>query len=912
MLRGRSEQLLQLTAFVDHALAGTTSILHVVGEPGIGKTTLVEAALADIHGLHVIRLVGVQSERSLTLAALASVVGAVSENLDDLSPQSARVLRALFGADDVQTPMAISSATLQLLGAVAGQRATVIVVDDAQWVDPASLNALVFAGRRLQADPFALIVVNRDDAALELPTEEQLHLGGLDAETSAELLLSAGPMAPPVLSACTERCAGNPFALRLTADALTPAQRSGQDELPARLPLGDALSAALRSRLDVLPHRTQRALLLVAVGGRLTDGQLRDALASLGLELSDLDTAHTRGVLATRDGWVAFTHPLLAEAARVASSDDLGAVHVALAAVTEGDQRAWHLIDSATLSASETLVELDALVARAEARGAHADMARAAAEGARRTASTEQRARRLLTAGRGYRATARFAQSIGVLREALATAEDPLLVAEVSEVLADAVGFETSVPEAIRMLTDAAAPLVHGHPARAAILLGQASQFATLAAEAERAVVLGAQAESVVEHADDLTRLAVRVLSTHALLNRGRPVGADRLVDLDLVAAAVGPGASIEVLTLAQVVAFDYFTLERWDEADALFTEMIASAKQASYVGVHVFGCAMRAEVLWRLGRWSEARTEATADLEHHVRFDSVQGGFGHATAARVAAVTGAVDEAVRTARMAVERGDQIGMSSLSAWGRHALGLAALADGRPDEAVEHLDWIWRLSRRGGAENPGTLWWQGDLLDAFVQAGSPQDARRMLSWMEGVGSPYDTHWPLAIMERGRAMLHGDLEAARSSVNRLILAGSPFETARSRMVSATLSDGDERRAEAERALDVFEALGALRWEHEARTLLGTDERPARLALSTLLTPAELRVALAVGNGMTNRHAAAALALSPKTVDAHLQAIYRKLGVQSRTELAVEVSRERNLAIGLPQMPAARPVA
>jgi len=652
--------------------------------------------------------------------------------------------------------------------------------------------------------------------------------------------------------------------------------------------------------------------LVVALGGRLTDGQLRDALASLGLELSVLDAADARGVVAAQDGRVAFTHPLLAEAARVASGDELGAAHIALASVTEGDRRAWHLIDSGTLSVSEALVELDALVARAAARGAHSDMAHAAAEGARRTASSEQRARRLLIAGQGWRATARYAQSIGVLREALATTDDPVFAAEVSEVLADAVGFETSVPEAIRMLTDAAAPLVQGDPTRAAILLGQASQFATLAAEAEHAVVLGAQAESVAGSADDLTRLAVRVLSTHAMLNRGEPVGVDRLVDLDLIAAAAAPGASLEVLSLAQLVAFDYFTLERWDEADALFTEMIAAAKQASYVGVHVFGCAMRAEVLWRLGRWSEARTEANADVEHHLRLDTVPGGFGHATVARVAAATGAIDEAVRTARMAVERGDQIGMSSMSAWGRHALGLAALADGRPDEAVEHLDWIWRLSRRGGVENPGTLWWQGDLLDAFVQAGSPQDARRMLSWMEGVGSPYGTHWPLAIMDRGRAMLRGDLEAARASVQRMILARAPFETARSRLVSAMLSEGDERRAEAERALDVFEALGALKWERDARTLLGTADRPARLALSSVLTPAELRVALAVGGGMTNRHAATALALSPKTVDAHLQAIYRKLGLRSRTELAVVVSREKEAAIGDRRMSPVLPVA
>ena len=164
------------------------------------------------------------------------MVRAVSEAFDDLSPQSAQVLGGLLDAGDAQTPMAISSATLQLLGTVAERQRTVVVVDDAQWVDPASLAALVFAVRRLQADVFALIVVSRDDARLELPGVQRLRLDGLDAEASAELLLVAGAMVPPVLAACTERCAGNPLALHLISEALAPAQRvrpGGSARVPA-------------------------------------------------------------------------------------------------------------------------------------------------------------------------------------------------------------------------------------------------------------------------------------------------------------------------------------------------------------------------------------------------------------------------------------------------------------------------------------------------------------------------------------------------------------------------------------------------------------------------------------------------------------------------------------------------------
>lgn len=906
MLVGHATYVDRVRAFIERAGSSTPSILHISGEPGIGKTTVVDAALGGLDDVARVRVTGVPSERHMDLAALVTVVRALSDALADVPGRSAVVLRGLLDGGDAPPPMAISSATLQLLGAAAERRRTAVVIDDAQWVDPASLAALVFAARRLQADPFALLVVSRSDAHLELPGVERLAIDGLRPEESAELLQSLAPMSSSVMAACAERCAGNPLALRLMADALTPMQRSGVEPLPSRIPLGDALSTALRSRLDVLPADTRRALPVVALGASLTDVQLAAALAEIGLGGDDLEPARADGIVTTSGGMTAFTHPLLAEAACLAPDHDLRAAHRALAAVTDGDRRVWHLIDSGSLSPSEAVAELDGLAERAGLRRAFSDMAAAAFEAARRSTSGDDRARRLLVAGQAWRATASYPKSIGVLREALAETDDPFLRAEVADALADAVGFEASVPEAIRILTDAAAPVIECEPARAATLLGLASQFATLAAEADRAVALSEHAVSVAAHADDITRVAVRVLATHARLNNARPVDAADLADLDLISSLAGPGASIEVLSLAQLVAFDFLLLERWDDADALFDRMIGAAKQSSYIGVHVFGCAMRGEVLWRLGRWSEARAEANADIEHHLRLDREHGGFGHATVARVAAATGATADAARTAQLAVDHGERTGMSAMSAWGRHALGLAALAERRPGDALHHLDWIWRLVRRGGSAHPGILWWQGDLLDAFVQAGQLDDARRLLAWIESVGSPSGTQWPLAVIERGRALLNGDVEAARSSVARLVAARAPFEAARSRLVLASCADGDERRQEAERALDVFEALGATRWEQDARAMLGSSRPGTRTALASVLSPAELRVALAVGEGRTNRQAATALALSPKTVDAHLQAIYRKLDLRTRTELALAVRRELDIAIADTTMP------
>lgn len=221
--------------------------------------------------------------------------------------------------------------------------------------------------------------------------------------------------------------------------------------------------------------------------------------------------------------------------------------------------------------------------------------------------------------------------------------------------------------------------------------------------------------------------------------------------------------------------------------------------------------------------------------------------------------------------------------------------MAHLANGAPEQAIEPLRWLWRLERQGAAADPGLLWWQGDLLDALLATGRRDEAARLVDHVAAAAQRTERVWAVAIAARGRGLLDGDRAALTRSVTLLDQLGAPFEAARSRFALADVLTGDEERAELLAALERFEALGAAPWIDQVRARLGAPgarvrRRPAPAAL---LTPAELRVALAVAGGDTNRQAADHLALSVRTVEAHLASAYRRLNVHSRTQLALLVS-------------------
>jgi DNA-binding CsgD family transcriptional regulator len=467
--------------------------------------------------------------------------------------------------------------------------------------------------------------------------------------------------------------------------------------------------------------------------------------------------------------------------------------------------------------------------------------------------------------------------------------------ATASDLLGQVRVFSASTTDAIVFL-EAEARLIEPDDADLAVALYVSAARAASLAASPLAEQLASSAERVALGGSAFAQAASRTIATHVRLVAGEGVGLrDRLAELDDLAALVSHGVDRPLLELGQLIGFDLMVRERWAEARAIFADVGTTARRIALSGVESFASAMSAEVAWRTSDWARARSEALIESTFYEPHESLRGSFGDATCARVDAAQGRFESAEAAATLAVQRGDRLAMASLSAWGRHALGLAALSAGRPRDAIEPLMWIWRLERSGSASDPGVLWWHGDLLDTLIDLGRTADARRLVAQIGEHASRTDRAWAHAIAARGRGVLDRDAGAAHESIEILEALGSPFEAARSRLAAASVFEGALGRQTLHDALDGFEHLGAEPWAARLRPRLGLDPAPTRTA--SPLTAAETRVALEIAAGASNQEAAERLNVNRRTVEAHLASAYRKLGVRNRTELALQVRESPN---------------
>jgi DNA-binding CsgD family transcriptional regulator len=707
-----------------------------------------------------------------------------------------------------------------------------------------------------------------------------------------------GEVTDDVADRCRHECAGNPLALLELGRTLSAAQRQGRSPLPEVFPVGDRLDAWLSTRVASLAERSRHALAVLALAGTVGLGVLAAALDALGLTLADLDPAHEAGVLERRNGSVELTHPLYRTIAieALGPADRRGAHRALAQALPEQllERRAWHLAEGVEGDAAEAVAALEEAAERAAEQGAHLTASEAWARAARLLDAPEEQSRRLTAAGTAAWSAGRPDVAVPLLRDARALVPPGPVRAAATVALGEVLGWSESIPEAMQLL-EAEVPHVDGaHPELAVELLITAARLGTLAAS-PKAAALAEEAERTAARGSDLERVAARTMATHARLLRGDPTEAlaDRLAELDGLGALVAGDVGRPLLELAQLLGFDLMVRERWSDARATFGRVVESAQASSLIGVEAFASAMAAEVAWRTGRWSEARAEALVEAAFHASVEALHGSFGDATLARVEAAMGLVASARDHAAVAIRRGEELGMSSLAAWGRHGLGLAALAAGEPAEAFGPLEWIWHLERSGSVSDPGVLWWHGDLLETLLLTGRDAEARRLVDYLGGAAASTDRRWAAAIAARGEGILDSTPPALERSAALLDELGAPFEAARSRLALADVVSGRARQRALDAALTAFEALGARPWADRVLSRLGEGtERSATPAVAAVLSPAELRVALAVGRGLTNRQAADALALSPRTVDAHLQSIYRKLRIRSRTQLSLRM--------------------
>jgi DNA-binding CsgD family transcriptional regulator len=896
-----------LGRLLDDARARHGGVLVLYGEPGMGKTALLDLAVELGGDCKVVRTAGVEGETELPYAALQQLSGPIfglSERLPD--PQR-EALSVAFGlsAGHAPNPLLVGLAVLGLLVEVANDHPLLCVVDDAQWLDRASARALAFIARRLLADRIALLFAARErsEAFGGFP---EVHIGPLGRRDARALLESVLPtrVDDRVLERIVTETNGNPLALLELPRGMNPSELAGGFGLPAAAPLSAQIEEHFMRRAANVPPDARRLLLLAAADPTGDLALVSRAAERLGIPESAARALESDGVLDLRTG-VVFRHPLARSAVyRAAAVDERTEVHRALADATDPetdpDRRAWHRAQATSMPDEDVAAELERSAARAQARGG---FAAAAAFLERSSVLTVDRARR---AGREL-AAAQAKYEAGAFDEAVTLAANAeggqLEVAQRAELdlLRARISFaEERGNEAPRLLLTAAKDFEPFDARRAREIYLEALSAALFAGR-----LAGAWgAREVAAAAQALPEPPMPPAASDLLL--------DGLARMIIEGPATGTPAVREALRafgsadneenegqrwwrwLAGRAAGFIWDYEAWD---SLTKRQIGAAREAgalaelpfalsTRVGVCLFGGDVAAAS--SLNEESNGLAEATGS--------QIVPPYGILT---VAAFRGREDELRRSVETTTEEfirhGEGIGLT-LSLWATALLcnGLARYADAF--EAAEQA-----------SEDPRELWFANfaliELIEAASRTGREDRATSALQILSESTSASGTPWALGVEARSRALLaHGDgaEKLYREAIDRLEPTRLPVDLARARLLYGEWLRRDRRRIDAREQLriayDFFSDAGMEAFAERARIeLRATGDQARRRTPDALdqLTPQEAQISRLVAEGHTNREIAAQLFISPSTVEYHLGKAFRKLDVKSRTQLASRIS-------------------
>ncbi len=395
-------------------------VLH--GEPGVGKTALLDYLAGRAQGCWVARAVGVQSEMELAFAGLHQLLTPMLDRAEHLPVPQRDALRTAFGLGVGPAPdrFVVALAVLSLLSDVAEERPLVCVIDDEQWLDRASVQALAFVARRLDAESVGLVFAARVPGG-EVAGLPELAVQGLaegDARTLLDSVLS-GPLDARVRDQIVAETRGNPLALLELPRGITPAQLAGGFGLPGVVPLPGRIEESFRRQLDALPAETRQLLQLAAAEPADDPVLVRRAADRLGIDVQAAAPAVEAGLVEV-GARMRFWHPLVRSAAyRSASAADRQVVHAALAEVTDPaadpDRRAWHRAHASTGPDEDVAAELEHSAGRAQARGGLAAAAAFLERAALLTPEPGRRAQRLFAAAQAKRDAGALDAALGLL-----------------------------------------------------------------------------------------------------------------------------------------------------------------------------------------------------------------------------------------------------------------------------------------------------------------------------------------------------------------------------------------------------------------------------------------------------------------------------------------------------------------
>jgi DNA-binding CsgD family transcriptional regulator len=898
VLVGREAERARLRALLDDAGHGRSRALVLRGEAGAGKTALLDDLVAGADGdVRILRAHGVESESELPYAGLHQLLRPLSNGLDGLAPPQADALRGAFGlrTGGADERFLVSLAVLNLLAEQSERRPALCVLDDAHWLDRASVDALAFVARRLEAERIAMVFAVREPLTRSVPVDDlpSLRVDGLDPEAVRHLLEQecGAPVHPDVRTRLVTATGGNALALAELATALSPAQLRGAEPLPVPLPLTAGVERAFRDRVRRLPAATQTLLLVAATDDTARLTTVLAAAARLGVAGEDLAPAERAGVVTVDGGTVRFRHPLVRSAVvQGATSTERRTTHLALAAVldtaADADRRAWHRAAGTVGPDPEVARELDATAERARERGAFAAAGAALERAAELVEEPEQRARRLARAAQQAWHAGHNDRVRPLLDRARPLTADGALRADIDElrgVVELGMGVSTT---AYRLLRRAAEEVAPHDPTRALVILTLAGEAASMALDADAEVELGELAASLPVGDGPRERFLVDLL-----VGLGHHFAGDPAAAAEPLSRAL---AAVDGLTDARyLLAAGRAAMYLGDDAAALrcSAAVVDQARATGRVGaVPIAGHRLALSELF-VGRWAAGKATATESLRlAQATGQEELAPLAHVWLALHAALRGAADECCasleRARAVSAER--PMGLIDDSAlWARSLLDLGR---GEPASALAHLRRI---------RHPVVLVFSSlERVEAAWQAGDLEAARTWLAELERLARATRQPWALARAAHGQALLADGAAAEQAFTEALRHHGAatrPFERARTELAFGEALRRARRRADARAhlraALDGFEQLGAAPWTERARTELracGQTVRRRDDARTDRLTPQEVQVARFVADGLTNADVAARLFLSRRTVDFHLRNVFAKLGISSRTEL------------------------
>ncbi len=905
MLHGRAAELGDIHQLLADARAGHSSMLVLQGEAGSGKTALFEHVAADAKDFRVLRCTGVESEAELPFAALHLLLLDCLDRLDSLPEPQAGALRAAFGlaeAPGVDRFLA-GLATLTMLSEVAGDGPLLCLIDDAQWLDRASRDALLFAGRRLGAEGVLLLLAVRDDDSVtDLRGLRVVGLSGLSEPAAMALLAEqAADLTPHLRERLIEEASGNPLALIELAAAV----RSGDPAIGGPPTVRAGLSTAARrvldafgSQVDRMPAGTRLALLVAAPEDTGELGVVLDALGQIGLGLNEFEPAERAQLIRVAEDVVSFRHPLIRSAVygRASSADRITA-HRALADALPAytDRRAWHLAAAAAGFDDEAAEAMEAAALRADQRGGYAASAAAHERAARLTADPVVRGHRLAAAAMGARDSAQLDRAGALAHEASAMTEDPRTLAKLAWVRAR-LEFERGTPRhALEMVLAGAEAVCEHDPEEAARMLIEVVRMAYFADEAPGLARAAELIDAVPLPADHPLRPMLDASAILARLQSGWPQ--DQVPPLPPAVREIrADRLGITIGNLAVHSAFLLIIIGDADEAWAQTERMLVEARERGLIGGLPHILLQHSQAALVTGRLREALRTANEGIQIAEDTGQLHSAANlRAVVARIAAMTGDEDTCVALANEAIHRGAERHSSSVGS-AVLALAVLELGFGRYAAALERLASLPpQLSRHPTFAFLSPPEW----AEAGARSGQPDRAAEMMAayvpWATQRGNPVVQ----ANLHRCRALLGPADEAEihyQAAIRLYDDINRPMARARTELLYGEWLRRVRRRSESRGplrgALRVFERIGAESWAERARAeLRATGESVAAAAEpgGAQLTPQELQVVRLAAAGLSNRDIGAQLFISPRTVGYHLYKAFPKLGVAGRHELA-----------------------